>query len=112
MKPFSILLIGALLNCRAAELSMVPVFQDDTHQFTGVAISKTGRMFVNYPRWQSPHQYDVVEVTTNGNVRPYPDSNWNSWNKTKVARTNGCACRRFMWMTTMNYGSLIPARRK
>ena len=63
------------------ELSPVPVFQDDTHQFTGVALSKSGRMFVNYPRWQSAHQYDVVEVGSNGTVCAYPNDEWNSWHE-------------------------------
>jgi sugar lactone lactonase YvrE len=66
---------------RAAELSPAPVFQDDIHQFTGVALSKSGRMFVNYPRWQSAHQYDVVEVMSNGTVHAYPNDEWNSWHE-------------------------------
>lgn len=65
-------------TAKAAEL--LSVFEDNVHQFTGVAISKTGRMFVNYPRWETPHQYDVVEVS-NGAVRPFPDEDWNSWEK-------------------------------
>ena len=57
---------------RSGELAPASVFQDDTCQFTGVALSKGGRVFVNYPRWQSAHKYDVVEVMTNGTVRAYP----------------------------------------
>jgi sugar lactone lactonase YvrE len=72
-----LLLAGVLAKVHAAEIT--PVFQDNDHQFTGVAISKTGRMFVNYPRWQDPHQYDVVEVLSNGAVRPFPDPDWNNW---------------------------------
>jgi hypothetical protein len=45
---FILLLLTAIdMDCRAADLSLVSVFQDNTHQFTGVALSKTGRMFVN-----------------------------------------------------------------
>jgi sugar lactone lactonase YvrE len=64
---------------RAADAKLVPVYQDNLSQFTGVALSKSGRMFVNYPRWQGPHEYDVVEVLSNGIAQPYPDKDWNSW---------------------------------
>lgn len=68
---------------RAAESKIKPVFQDDLSQFTGVALSKTGRMFINYPRWQGPHDLDVVEVQSNGIARPFPDKDWNSWDKSQ-----------------------------
>lgn len=64
----------------AAQPELIPVFQDNDHQFTGVAISpSSGRMFVTYPRWQEPHQYDLVEVFSNNTVLPYPSRDWNSW---------------------------------
>ena len=77
------LLVGVALFCRAAAVDITPVFKDDLSQFTGVALSKSGRMFVNYPRWQGPHRtFDVVEVMSNGiTARPYPDKDWNSWEK-------------------------------
>ena len=68
-------------RARAADAKLVPVFQDGLSQFTGVAVSKTGRMFVNYPRWQGPHEFDVVEVQSNGIAQPFPDKEWNSWHK-------------------------------
>jgi sugar lactone lactonase YvrE len=63
------------------DTKLVSVYQDNLSQFTGVALSKTGRMFINYPRWQGPHEYDVAEVSSNGIARPYPDKDWNSWEK-------------------------------
>ena len=66
---------------RAADAELEPVFQDNLSQFTGVAVSKQGRMFVNYPRWQGPHDSDVVEVSSNGIAHPYPDKDWNNWEK-------------------------------
>lgn len=66
--------------CAAAETrELVQLYQDNLSQFTGLAVSKTGRLFVNYPRWQGPHDYDVAEVSTNGVAKPYPDKDWNSW---------------------------------
>lgn len=55
------------------------LFSDATYQLTGVAISKTGRLFTNYPRWPGPHKYDVVEVFANNEVKPYPNEEMNSW---------------------------------
>jgi sugar lactone lactonase YvrE len=76
-----LLLCGMVFAGRAADAELVPVYQDNLSQFTGVALSKEGRMFVNYPRWQGPHDTDVAEVNSNGIERPYPDKDWNSWKK-------------------------------
>jgi len=84
-------LFFAAICCPAEERRLEPVFHDDTCQFTGVAISHTGRMFVNYPRWQSEHKYDVVEVLSNGMVRPYPDPEWNAWTE-KSNASNHWVC--------------------
>jgi len=48
------------MNTRNNQLELV--FSDDTYQLTGVAVSKEGRLFTNYPLWPGPHKYDVVEV--------------------------------------------------
>ncbi|RDC66124.1 major royal jelly family protein [Adhaeribacter pallidiroseus] len=55
------------------------LFADDTYQLTGVAISQEGRLFTNYPLWPGPHQYSVVEVLANNQVKPYPNAEMNSW---------------------------------
>src|SRR3569833_550200 len=75
------LTVAAVESSGAADAQLVPVFQDGLSQFTGVAISKTGRMFINYPRWQGPHEFDVVEVQSNGIAQPFPDRDWNTWQK-------------------------------
>lgn len=43
---------------------------------TGVAVSSTGRIFVNYPRWGDPVEHSVVELK-NGKPVPYPDAQIN-----------------------------------
>jgi sugar lactone lactonase YvrE len=55
------------------------VFGDPKYQLTGVAITAKGRLFVNYPVWSPVHKYCVVEVLPNGDVKPYPDEEMNSW---------------------------------
>jgi sugar lactone lactonase YvrE len=57
------------------ELSLVSTFE---HQVTGVAISATGRTFVNFPRWTEDSPVSVAELV-DGQLRPYPDARWNEW---------------------------------
>jgi sugar lactone lactonase YvrE len=47
-------------------------------QWTGVAVSKEGRIFVNYPRWSNDVPVSVAELKGN-QVIPYPDGSWNQW---------------------------------
>lgn len=42
-------------------------------QWTGVTVSKTGRIFVNFPRWGDDVPYTVAEIR-NGKPVPYPDA--------------------------------------
>jgi sugar lactone lactonase YvrE len=73
------LLLAINLTTLAQQTSMESVFKDNTYQLTGVAVSKSGRMFVNYPYWTDTYRYAVVEVAKDGSVKPYPDAAWNSW---------------------------------
>ena len=45
-------------------------------QVTGVAVSRTGRIFVNFPDWSDGHTISVAEIV-NGQPQPYPDAAWN-----------------------------------
>jgi sugar lactone lactonase YvrE len=62
----------------AQQPKLQSVYQDNTYQFTGVAVSAKGRLFVTYPRWSDTYKYGVVEVV-NGQARPYPDEATNNW---------------------------------
>lgn len=48
------------------------------HQVTGVTVTEDGRIFVNFPRWTEDAPISVAEVV-DGEVRPYPNEEWNSW---------------------------------
>ncbi|GAB3543684.1 SMP-30/gluconolactonase/LRE family protein [Spirosoma fluminis] len=52
------------------------------YQPVGVAISKANRLFVSFPRWTDTYQYGLVEVTKNGQRKPFPDAAWNQWDTT------------------------------
>lgn len=48
-------------------------------QWTGIAVSRTGRLFVTYPRWSEDVPVSVGEIDEKGYQRPYPDASWNEW---------------------------------
>jgi sugar lactone lactonase YvrE len=48
-----------------------------TQQVTGVAVSRSGRVFVNFPFWDDTHLISVAEVLPTGALREYPSSSWN-----------------------------------
>ncbi|MFP9114451.1 SMP-30/gluconolactonase/LRE family protein [Flavobacterium sp. RHBU_3] len=74
-----LLTIGFTLKAQTVET----VFEDNTYQLTGVAVSKSGRVFTNYPRWAGPYQYALVEVGKNNKKTPFPDVQWNTWDVEK-----------------------------
>lgn len=47
-------------------------------QWTGIAVSKTGRIFVNFPRWSEDVPISVAELK-DGQVSAWPDATWNEW---------------------------------
>ena len=68
------------------------VFQDNTYQITGVAVSKTGRVFVNYPYWTDTYQYSVAEIGKDGTAKPYPDAAYNTWREGQPVKPNQWIC--------------------
>ncbi len=48
-------------------------------QPTGVAISKAGRIFINFPRWVDVPSPSVGEVADNGSLIPFPNEEMNTW---------------------------------
>jgi sugar lactone lactonase YvrE len=53
---------------------------------TGVAISKSNRMFVNFPRWGDPVEYTVAEVK-GGKTEPFPNLQVNKLNHARSSDT-------------------------
>ncbi len=52
-------------------------------QVTGVAVSRDGRIFVNFPRWEQDVEVSVAEVMRDGALKPYPNAEWNAWRNLK-----------------------------
>lgn len=63
----------------APESSVLETVAQSTRQWTGVTVSKEGRLFVNYPRWSDDVPVSVAELI-GGEPRPFPDGEWNRWN--------------------------------
>ncbi|MHA3770034.1 SMP-30/gluconolactonase/LRE family protein [Verrucomicrobiota bacterium sgz303538] len=67
-------------GAEAPEQKQQPVLEDvvafPKQQVTGVAVSKQGRIFVNFPFWSDDHTTSVAEVTKDGSVKPFPDEAW------------------------------------
>ena len=57
------------------ELETVHLFTDGPMP-TGVSVSHTGRIFVNFPKWGDDVPATVAEIV-DGTVVPYPDADWN-----------------------------------
>jgi sugar lactone lactonase YvrE len=47
-------------------------------QWTGIAVSQKGRIFVNFPRWSEDVPVSVAELK-NGEAVPFPNATWNTW---------------------------------
>lgn len=58
--------------------SLVEVARSD-RQWTGIAVARDGRIFVNYPRWSDNVPFSVGELKPDGSVAPYPDIALNTW---------------------------------
>jgi sugar lactone lactonase YvrE len=66
--------VASALPSATANLEEVASFPDK--QITGVAVSKTGRVFVNFPHWSDDHTFSVAEIV-NGQPKPFPNEEWN-----------------------------------
>lgn len=62
------------LSAGAAELQEAASFP--YQQVTGVAVSKSGRLFVNFPNWSDDHTISVAEIVDE-KARPFPNEEWN-----------------------------------
>ncbi|GAB4187676.1 MAG: hypothetical protein Kow00105_02370 [Phycisphaeraceae bacterium] len=81
--------VGLLANCAAHETAedfqpqweklVVEVAHFDRAQPTGVAVSSTGRVFVNFPYWDKRPEVSLAELDEHGDLHPFPSRSWNSW---------------------------------
>ena len=73
-------LAAGLAGASAEQPALTQVYANNDFQLTGISVSKTGRLFVNFPRWSDRYLDAVVEVKPDGSTAPYPNVEWNRWN--------------------------------
>ncbi|MFC2103382.1 L-dopachrome tautomerase-related protein [Bacteroidota bacterium] len=71
-----ILLLSGPAFAQNYNFSMEEVHNSQT-KWTGIAVSNSGRMFVNFPRW-STIPFSVAEIV-DGQLIEYPNARWNTW---------------------------------
>lgn len=87
----------ALNGCATAERPAAPlevvatsplnvVAEFPHQQVTGVAVSRKGRIFANFPYWSDGHTVSVVELGAGGEQRPYPNAEWNRMSGAPIER--------------------------
>jgi len=77
---------ATLVAGRARAEAAMPAFSlvaEFEQQVTGVAVAPSGRIFVNFPRWEKDVPISVAEVMEGDKLKPYPDEAWNSWSNLK-----------------------------
>ena len=66
-------------NYYSIKIDSLAIVAESQILWTGVAVSKTNRIFANYPRWNKSVKGQVIEITKDGNKVDYPNSSWNDW---------------------------------
>ena len=61
-----------------ASLELLATFTSP-RQVTGVGVSRHGRIFVNFPRWEEDVAISVAEVGPGGALTPFPNAAWNAF---------------------------------
>lgn len=58
---------------------LIQVAEFKGQQVTGVTVTDSGRVFVNFPRWRTGVTNSVVEIKSDQQMESYPNVTWNSW---------------------------------
>lgn len=88
----SVALQFIIYSAFAQTAKLESVFQDNTYQITGVAVSQNGRVFVTYPYWTDVYRYALAEVGKDGSVKPYPNADYNTWREGQPVTPNHWIC--------------------
>lgn len=76
-----LIFILILTSCQPKEPAEIDhpalkIVAESSQQWTGVAISEDGRIFVNFPNWSDDVPVSVAEIK-DGKILPFPDKAWN-----------------------------------
>ena len=97
------LFTNQVLGQKANSNSTLPrmsIFAESKNQWTGIAVSKTGRVFVNFPRWSANTPVSVAEIVS-GEIIPYPNGDWSNWDKT-IIKKHQFICVQSVYVDNLN----------
>ncbi|MGB0766926.1 MAG: L-dopachrome tautomerase-related protein, partial [Phycisphaeraceae bacterium] len=78
---------------------VVEVAAFEGKQPAGIAVSKTGRVFVTFPWWNDRPEASVAELLPDGTLRPFPSPYWNMWDgKSGPSALRGFVCAQAMYV--------------
>jgi len=60
-------------------MELITVASSGNVMITNAAVSPTGRLFGNFPRWTDVPTPSVGEATPDGGFKPFPGGAWNEW---------------------------------
>lgn len=128
LKVMATLVASAVLGGCTSSRSFDVVASSRDYQWTGVAASQSGRMFVSYPRWNQPFDLSVAELGAGGPnaaaLKAYPDEAWNKWDpRLRIAPGNRFVCVQAvhvdqldrMWIldpASPQFGGVVPGEAK
>ncbi|MFC4815617.1 L-dopachrome tautomerase-related protein [Flavobacterium sp. GCM10023249] len=95
---FFLCLISLAAFAQEIPKSKLKIVAESQFQWTGIAISKTNRVFVNFPRWSKENPMAVAEII-DGKSIPYPNVKWNTYDK---KGSNQFICVQSMWIDKQN----------
>ena len=114
----ALLACAALWGCAETRVATVPadlregpleVVATTQQQVTGIAVSRTGRVFLNFPRWIGEVSPSVAEVDGSGGLKPYPDEAWNRWDGKPESAREHLVCVQSVWAEGDSLWILDPA---
>lgn len=71
-----------LISCASEDEAtprVVETVAESSRQWTGLAVSQEGRIFVCYPRWSDDVPVSVAEIGADGAATPYPNDALQGW---------------------------------
>ncbi|MBO2009916.1 L-dopachrome tautomerase-related protein [Hymenobacter negativus] len=88
-------------------VALTPV-ATSTVQWTGVAVTREGRVFANFPRMETDTiPYSVAEVS-GAQATPFPDAAWNTWDR-MMSPTNKFVCVQSVYTDANNFLWVLDA---
>ncbi len=91
-------LLATAAYAQTSSRTLTEVYHNNDFQLTGIAVSKTGRLFVNFPRWSDQYLNAVIEVMPDGSSHPFPDERWNRWDSKAEHAGNQFVCVQAMFV--------------